>query len=81
MDVPTARAFIEEAIDALAIEMYRGVETDEMERVAPIGATIAVELERVDRALGPAGQSMFATLADNIRQAMAALHGAKAALD
>lgn len=80
-DIRTARAFIDEAIDALAIEAYRGFDPDRMERVDAIEATIAVELERVDCAIGPKGTSMFAPLADNIKQAMAALHGAKAALD
>ena len=79
-DVATARAFIEEAIDALAIEMYRGTDIDNMRPVDPIEATIAVELERIDSALGPRGQSMFAALAENVKQAMAALHGAKQAL-
>ncbi len=79
-DVATARAFIEEAIDALAIEMYRGTRLDAMQPVDPIEATIAVELERIDSALGPRGQSMFANLAENVKQAMAALHGAKQAL-
>jgi len=79
-DIPTALAFIDEAIDALSIEMYRGPSVDRMESVDPIEATIAVELERIDSALGPRGQSMFAALADNVKQAMAALHGAKNAL-
>ena len=80
-DIANARAFINEAIDALAIEAYRGMDVDRMTRVDPIEATIAIELERIDGALGPRGQSMFAGLADNVKQAMAALHGAKAALD
>lgn len=80
-DIQTAKAFIDEAIDALSIEMYRGIDPERMERVDPIEATIAVELERIDSALGPRGQSMFASLADNVKQAMAALHGAKAALE
>jgi hypothetical protein len=82
-DIQTARAFVNEAIEALSIEMYRtqGNGPDDCKRVAAIEATIAVDLERVDAAIGPAGQSIFAALADNIRQAMAALHGAKAALD
>lgn len=81
VDIATARAFIDEAIEALSVEMYRGRDTDRMERVDAIEATIAVELERVDSAIGPKGTSMFAALADNIKQTMAALHGAKAALD
>lgn len=80
-DLATAKAFIDEAINALAIEMYRGRDLGDMQKVDPIEATIAEELDRIDRALGPRGQSMFAPLADNVRQAMAALHGAKNALE
>ena len=79
-DLQSARAFIDEAIEALSIEMYRGTSLDNMQPVDPIEATIAIELERVDSAIGPAGHSMFAGLADNVKQAMAALHGAKEAL-
>lgn len=79
-DIASARIFVDEAIQALSVEMYKGRDFDDMERVDPIEATIAIELERVDTAIGPKGHSMFATLADNIKQAMAALHGAKEAL-
>ena len=83
MDIQTARAFVDEAIDALSIEMYRAPahDTDNWSPVDPIEATIAISLERVDSAIGPRGESMFAALAENIKQAMAALHGAKAALE
>ena len=81
MDVETAKVFIDEAIDALAIEAHRGPTPNQMKHVDPIGATIAIELERIDRALGPSGASMFAPLAENVKQAMSALHGAKQALE
>lgn len=81
MSEQDALAFINEAIDALSIEMYRGRDTHNMERVDPIEATIAVHLERVDSAIGPKGASMFADLAADVKQAMAALHGAKQALE
>jgi hypothetical protein len=79
-DIASARIFIDEAIEALSIEMYSGTDPRNMERVDDIEATIAVYLERVDSALGPRGQSMFAPMAENVKQAMAALHGAKQAL-
>lgn len=79
-NIANALAFINEGIDALSIEMYRGRDTDHMARVDAIEATIAVDLERVDCAIGRQGESMFAAVAENIKQAMAALHGAKAAL-
>lgn len=81
MDAKNAMAFIDEAIAALAIEMYRGSDLESMVAVSPIEATIAVDLERIDSALGPRGNSMFAPMAEQIKQAMAALHGAKQALE
>lgn len=80
-DIQTALAFINEAIEALSIEMYSGRDTRDMTRVDPIEATIAVSLERVDSAIGPRGESMFAAIANDIKQAMIALHGAKQALE
>jgi len=75
-----ALAFIDEAIDALTIQAWRGQDVDNMVRVPPLEATIAIELDRVDCAIGPKGKSMFAPLADNVKQAMAALHGARNAI-
>jgi hypothetical protein len=81
-DIQTARAFINEGIEALSIEMYRGDgSSGDWQPVDPIQATLAVELERIDSALGPSGTSMFAPIAESIKQAMAALHGAKQALE
>lgn len=42
--------------------------------------TIAVELDRIDRALGPKGTSMFAKLADDIRAAYTELVAARTIL-
>lgn len=82
-DIQSARAFIEEAITALAVDTWRspaGSDLIEWTKVSPIEANIAEELDRIDRALGVKGASMFAPIADQIRQAMIALHGAKEAL-
>lgn len=81
MDISTAKAFIEEAIDALTTEMYRGTGADDMQPVDPIQATIAVNLDRVDRAIGPSGESMFFAIGEDIKRAVVALHGAKQALE
>lgn len=77
-----ALAYIEEAIDALSIHMERSPAEGDLSfaPVAPIEATIAIELERVDSALGLRGQSMFFPLAERIKQAMVAMHAARAAL-
>lgn len=80
VEVETARAYIAEAIEALTLEAYRITDGGE-ERIDAIEATIAIELERVDCAIGRRGESMFAAIAESIRQAVIALHGAKMALD
>jgi len=43
--------------------------------------TIAEELDRIDCALGPKGESMFAHMADRIREAYAEILAARAALN
>ena len=75
-----ALPFVEEAIHALGIEMYQGTAPSDMERVEGPSATIAINLDRVDCAIGPAGSSMFASIAEDIRQTVIALHAARAAL-
>lgn len=80
MDINQARRAIDEAIDALSIEMWREGFLGKLERVYNPESSIAIELDRVDRAIGPAGKSMFGALALDINQAMIALYEAKAAL-
>jgi hypothetical protein len=75
-----ALIFVQEAIDALSIEMWRGADPDNMERVYTPDSSISVELNRVDTAIGPRGESMFARLAENVDQAMIALFAARGAL-
>lgn len=75
-----ATAYIEEAISALSLELFKGTDADRMEEVQGPEASIAIELDRIDAAIGPAGTTIFAALADNIRQAVVALHAAKKAL-
>ncbi len=73
-----ALAFVNEAIKALSLnEAYRETLSGQMVPMPAIEASIAVELERVDRAIGPAGTSMFAHLAECITEAMIALHAAR----
>ena len=84
MNVQAAQAFIAEAIDALSTEAYKvclSGDTETMESVSQLQATIALDLERIDRAIGSPGTSIFSNLAESIKQAMVALHGAKQALE
>lgn len=72
--------FVEEAIHALTLEMWRGTGVDDMQKVTGPECTIAAELDRVDRAIGPKGTSMFANLAENVTQCVIALYAARDAL-
>ena len=78
--IADARAFINEAIEAISLEMYRGIDAESMQRVDGPECTIVVELERVDSAIGPRGSSMFGALAENVRQCAVALYAAREAL-
>jgi hypothetical protein len=73
-----ARLHLDEAMNLLTLEAYRGTDLDNMERVEDF--TIAEELERVDRAIGPKGTSMFAGLADAVRSAYVEIKAAREAL-
>ena len=80
MSISDAIAHLDDALDALTLEAYRGQDTDSMERVAPIQATLALELERIDMALGARGQSMFAPIAEEIKRAVIGIVAARNAL-
>lgn len=80
MSIADALVHLDDALDALTLEAYRGPDVDHMERVAPIEATLALELERIDMALGPRGQSMFAPIAEEIKRAVIAVVAARNAL-
>ncbi|ANI78993.1 hypothetical protein [Sphingobium sp. EP60837] len=78
MSIQDALHHLDDALDALALEAYRGQDTGSMERVPAIQATLAIELERIDMALG--GQSMFAPIAEEIKRAVIAIVAAKESL-
>lgn len=81
-DAAQALAHINEAIRALSIEMYSQPSGEaDWVRAPSIQATIAVELERVDSAIGISGNSMFYRLAEKVKQAAIELHAARAALE
>lgn len=81
MSTTDALAHLDDALDALTTEGWRvdaatGAET----RMPAIEATIAVDLERIDMAIGPKGTSMFATLAEEIKRAVIAIEAARQSL-
>ena len=78
MSAQDAKAHLDEAMRFLTMEAWRGQSADKMEPVADF--TIAEELERIDRALGPRGKSMFARLADDVRSAYVEIKAARQAL-
>ena len=57
---------IEAALKALTVEAYQSADGETWTPVETF--TIAEELDRVDCAIGPRGTSMFANLADTIRE-------------
>lgn len=73
-----AIAHLEAAISALTLEAYQGADLQNMVRVDHF--TIAEELKRVDCAIGPKGESMFARMADSISEAYVEILAARAAL-
>lgn len=71
-------AHLNEAIEQLTLEAYRGSDLEKMERVNDF--TIAEELKRIDIAIGPKGESMFALLADRIIAAYVEIVAARSAM-
>ena len=66
-----ALAHLREALSALTTEasIYNPA-TDEEIALDPIERTIALDLERIDAALGQSGQSMFFPIAESIKGAV-----------
>lgn len=79
MSVQDARIHLDEAVEHLTLECWKGRDLDErMERVDDF--LIAEELERIDRQIGSAGKSMFWGIAQSIRAAYVEIKAARAAL-
>lgn len=74
-----AAAHIEEAYKLLSGEAYRGTGPENMVQVEGF-CTIVADLERIDSAIGPAGESVFAMIADTINAAYVEIKAARAAL-
>lgn len=70
---------IETALAVLCLEAYRGRDPESMSPADHF--TIAEDLKRIDCAIGPKGESMFARIADKVQEAYVELLAAKAALN
>ncbi len=75
-----ALVFIEEAISAITLEMWRGMDLESMTKVEGPETTIAEELDRIDRAIGRRGESMFGAMAEQIKECAIALYAARECL-
>lgn len=71
-----ALAHLDAAIAALCLEAYRGRDPESMTPVEHF--TIGEDLKRIDSAIGPTGESIFARIADNIQAAYVELLAARA---
>lgn len=82
--IATAVTHLGEAMKLLTLECHRapadapGDERLKWEAVEDF--TLAEELERIDRALGPKGKSVFASIGDSVRRAYVEIKAAHDAL-
>lgn len=74
-----AKLHLDEAMRFLTLEAFR-IDLDGNETEA-LDFTIAEDLERIDRAIGPRGESIFAKIGDDIRSAYVEIKAARAALN
>ncbi len=86
MSIQDALVHLDGALDALTIESHScpakdaGTDRAEWSKVDPIQSTLAIELERVDSAIGRRGASMFSPIAESIKQAVIEIIAAQNAL-
>ncbi len=81
--ITDARIHLDEAMSLLTLEAYRAPAdrpSDDLKWEKMPDFTLAEELERIDSALGPKGQSMFASMADKVRSAYVEIKAARQAL-
>ena len=81
MNTTDARAYIQEAIDAISVGMTVTTASGRAIPLAGPESTIASELDRIDRAVGRKGHSLLAEMAEQVRQCAIALYAAKQALE
>ena len=71
---------ITEAYRLLTGEVYRGTDASSMVAVDGV-CTLVMDLERIDGALGPRGESIFGRMADQISAVYTEIKAAKAAME
>jgi len=76
-----ALVFVNEAINALSTEVWRGRSLYDIKEVNGPDCSIAIDLDRIAAAIGPRGEGIFANLAESVRECMVALYAARAALE
>lgn len=76
----SAKVHLDEAIRLLTGEVYRGTGPDDMKRVEGV-CTLVWDLERIDCAIGPKGESAFARMADTIQNVFVEITAAREALE
>lgn len=78
MSTSDAIAHLDAAAKTLCLEAYRGLSPSSMMPAQHF--TIAEDLRRIDCAIGPKGESVFAHIADKIEEAYVEILSARAAL-
>lgn len=78
-EIDNAKAHLEAAAKALLLKAYRSTDGKSWDSVDHF--TIAEDLHRIDRCIGPKGESIFAMIADNIIDAYTEILAARACLD
>jgi hypothetical protein len=79
MSIDDARIHLDEAIRLLTLRATR-IDMDGTETPNNDMCNITEELDRIDRAIGPRGESMFARLGEVALQAFTEIKAARAAL-
>lgn len=77
--IATARAHVEEAFKILTGEAYRGESPHKMKRV-DMFCTAVADLRRIDAAIGPSGESIFAVIAQDVEAAYTEICAARSKL-
>ena len=79
MSIADAKIHLDEAAELLRMKAWRMDPRGSMEEISHF--TIAEDLDRIDRAIGPKGESMFGKISDLIRGSYVEILAARAALE
>lgn len=80
MSAADAKSHIEEAYKLLTGEVWRGSGPGDMKPVEGM-CVVVMDLDRIDCAIGPKGQSIFARIAEKIQAAYVEITVARKALE